>query len=278
MLSPAGRSSPPARATGSVRLWSFPSGAPRATVLEGGGAVGALAFSPDSRVLAASDEAGTIHLWSLPEGSPLGRLTGHAQWVTALAFSPDGRTLASCSGDRTVRLWTVATRTARATLRGHTSTVFALAFTPDGATVLSGSADRTIRLWTVATARAAGSLSGPTREIFTLAVTPDGRTVLSGSSDGLRFWSLADRRLLGTTEANVESLALSADGIRRGRWALLRRGPAVLGAGRPGARADADAGRVGEGRALARRAVAGCDRLEAPGGRGHGRDRGPRGR
>ncbi len=197
---------------GRVRLWAFPSGEPRSTLLEGRSPVGALAFSPDSRVLAAGDEAGTIHLWSLPEGSPLGRLTGHTQWVTGLAVSPDGRTLASTSSDRTVRLWTVATRAARATLRGHTSTVFAVAFTPDGATVLSGSADRTIRLWTVATGRAAGSLTGPTREVFALAVTPDGRTVVSGSSDGLRFWSLADRRLLGTTEGHVESLALSADG------------------------------------------------------------------
>jgi len=70
----------------------------------------ALAFSPDSKILASGAgyvESG-IRVWEAASGTLLARLEGHRTWVSALVFRPDGDSLVSASGDQTIRLWNVA--------------------------------------------------------------------------------------------------------------------------------------------------------------------------
>lgn len=67
-----------------------------------------LAFSTDSKTLAAAARNFEIVLWELAGGLELQRLAGHTKAVTSLAFSPDGQTLLSGSEDATVLLWDVA--------------------------------------------------------------------------------------------------------------------------------------------------------------------------
>jgi WD40 repeat protein len=66
-------------------------------------AVNAVAFSPDSEVLAYGTGDGTIHLWDITSQLPLPDVTGHSRAVLALAFSPDGTCLVSGSNDATLR-------------------------------------------------------------------------------------------------------------------------------------------------------------------------------
>lgn len=95
---------------GTFSVWDLPSQrqfcrikATRATII-------ALAFSPDGKLLAASDNENTVDLWVLADGRRLHPpLTGHLVGVFRLQFSEDGRTLFSFGTDRTFRMWHVAT-------------------------------------------------------------------------------------------------------------------------------------------------------------------------
>jgi len=72
--------------------------------------VNTLAFSPDSRTLAAGSSVHGVLLWDVASGRPpgaMGEQYGRHQHPT---FSPDGRTLAAIGPHEVVRLWHVATR------------------------------------------------------------------------------------------------------------------------------------------------------------------------
>jgi WD40 repeat protein/DNA-binding SARP family transcriptional activator len=120
-------------------------------------AVGAVAFSPDGRTLAASHRArGEILLLDPASGRRRRTLTGHTAAVGALSFSRDGATLASADQDGTAIVWDAATGRARETLRGHTSQISGVAFSPDDRTLYTSSLDKSIIIWDLAGDRRLG--------------------------------------------------------------------------------------------------------------------------
>ena len=89
-----------------VRLWDATTGAWKHTLEGHSCSVKAVAFSPDSKVLASAsdDNYNTVRLWDATTGAWKQTLEGHNSWVCAVSFSPDSKVLASTSGDNTVRL------------------------------------------------------------------------------------------------------------------------------------------------------------------------------
>jgi RNA polymerase sigma factor (sigma-70 family) len=90
-----------------VRLWETASGEELLVIPVKTTLGGALAFSPNGRLIAAAD-SDTIHLWDAATGEGVLRFQGHESRVHSLCFAPDGATLASGLADSTVLIWDLA--------------------------------------------------------------------------------------------------------------------------------------------------------------------------
>ncbi len=150
-----------------------------------------VAFSPDGKLLAASDISYEVHVWRVTDGKKLLTCKAREGWAWSVVFSPDRRLLAS-SANGTIHLWDVLTGDCVQTLQGYTSRVFSLAFSPTGAYLAGGYEDQHVRIWDVATGRLVAVLSGHTDEVHAVAFSPDGRLLASGSYDRtIKLWDVA---------------------------------------------------------------------------------------
>jgi WD40 repeat protein len=114
----------------------------------------ALAFSPDSRLLATGSLDWRIKLWRISREAPaagLGpgdgsvwaekpkTLEGHNNAVACVVFSPDGKRMASVGDDRLVKIWDPSTGETLAVLSTPGGNTYTLSFSPDGQLLVAGS-------------------------------------------------------------------------------------------------------------------------------------------
>ncbi|HEY7311970.1 MAG TPA: sigma-70 family RNA polymerase sigma factor [Gemmataceae bacterium] len=188
-----------------------------------------LAFSPDSKVLAAGEGNVRVSLWDVASGEVLGRL--EAPGTDSLAFLPDGeRLLASAGG--VVHLCDLKDKELRKIETGRSALRLPLALTPDGKS-FAAAADRDITegdgmnryvvrsegvvsLWDIATGKESRRLE-VLRQVLAITLSPDGKT-LAYSQDQDRTIHLLDvaswkeSRRIDLVEGRAFNLAFSPDG------------------------------------------------------------------
>lgn len=113
------------------------------------GAVSALAFSADERLVASGGIDGRVRIFDAQTGEPVGTpWTGQGPAVSALAFNADASLLASGSSDGTIRLWNTRTgQPVSIALLAHGQTIHTLWFDPASGRLLTWDGGNTLRMW-----------------------------------------------------------------------------------------------------------------------------------
>ena len=176
---------------------------------------GALAVSPNGRLLAVDGTGTVVNLFDLVTGTRTEVLTGLQSPARVLAFSPDGGRLAAAAGaNEPLQVWDVATGAAPRQFPPEDGPVSWLAWSSGGSQLLTATADRPQLLaWSAATP------AGVTRLILRRGPTGAGQAVVASVD-------VAARRLaVGTDSGEVWFLDLDTGHV----WASPRRLDALRG-------------------------------------------------
>ena len=163
------------------------------------GAIYALVFSPDSKLLVTGDANGKLYVWDIANNQPFLTFQGHSSWICSLDFSQDGHTFASGSADHTIKLWDLDHAQPLAIFQGHTDQVRAIAFSPDGKILASGSSDKTIELWDISNKKLLRTLWDHQGWVVSVSFSCDGKILASGSADNtIKLWDISTGKCLKT--------------------------------------------------------------------------------
>jgi WD40 repeat protein len=181
--------------------------------------IGAVAFSPDGRWIAAA-RYGSVEILSASDRALVQTLAGLSGSVNDVGFSTDGTLLFAAAGEAglfgELTLWNTADWTRRKTLRGHRDALLAAELSPDGKLVATASYDQTIRLWDASTGKELRLLKGHNGPVFDVAFDPSGRLLASASGDRtVKLWDVASGERLDTFSQPTKdqyAVAFSPDG------------------------------------------------------------------
>lgn len=170
------------------------------------GRVFAVAFSPDSKLLAIGDFTGVIRVWEVTSTREILICRGHTNWVRSVVFSHEGKVLASSSNDQTVKLWDIDTGRCLKTLQGHTDMVWSVAFSHESQILASGSDDQTIKLWNIQTGDCIRTLQ-PHEKIRSLVFSLDSQIIASGgTSQTVKLWNVQSGECVKVLQGHSQSL------------------------------------------------------------------------
>jgi WD40 repeat protein/serine/threonine protein kinase/tetratricopeptide (TPR) repeat protein len=162
---------------------------------------GAVAFSPDSALLAGMGSnlqsgATGIRLWDARTGQQKQELNapdlfGPDGECRALAFVAKDRLLSGHAGGF-LKAWDLRTGRQETPPQGHPSKVYGLAFNAHGSRYATCNEQFKVQVWDAATGAEAVSLRGEAGKGWSVAFSPDGQRLAAGCTDSaVRVWDLA---------------------------------------------------------------------------------------
>lgn len=212
-----------ADADNSVQLWDAASGKRHAALQGQKGSVTALAFSPDSKLLAsASGSDGMLWLWDVDARATVLVIPEAADncLIEALAFHPQGKLLAiggidwlaTGGSDGATCLWDLEQRCQIVALDGG---IIDLAFHPAGRLLATVSLQDSIFVWDIDAREVAMELLCQPDGLTRVAYSADGKWLASGGDSGMiRLWR-ADNGApvsMNRLDTQVKALCFSPDG------------------------------------------------------------------
>jgi WD40 repeat protein len=217
-----GRRLATASTDGTVKIWDTDAAPEPFTAAQQWWSVNNVAFSPDSKRLAAAvsvhrpfpaADGGShleIHVWEMTTRKRLLSVTRPKQTGQAVVFSPDGKRFVSVSAEGMdgkgkqgypgeVVIWDADKGTPGLTLRGHANSIYSVAFSPDGRLLATagGNYDRAakksgpgeIKLWDAESGREVRAFPGHESTVWKVVFSRDGKRLVSASGDStVRVW------------------------------------------------------------------------------------------
>jgi WD40 repeat protein len=180
------------RSQGKIHVWDLRKSDVSFELTGHGHSVFALAYSPDSSLLASASEDQTVGLWDTKTGE-LCDMKPLDACLRTVAFSTDGQLLAAGGDPRVVTIWSMNDQHVHTKLIGQNPLpVRSVAFSRDDLTIATACDDDKVRLWDAATGQYFFALLGHKAQINAVAFSPNGRALASCDHQGvIHFWKIS---------------------------------------------------------------------------------------
>jgi WD40 repeat protein len=167
--------------------------------------VGTLAFSSDSKFIAAAHSLNNnIAVWAVDSGTQVLQLSAYDGVDNRLAFAPSGAILCYPSAT-SLLLWDLHAKSSPPILKGHTRDINSVAFSGNGERAATAGRDKTARLWETRTGLEVAVLAGHTDSVKSAMFSPDGRYLASYNFRDLRLWDAFTGRHGAKLKDNAKS-------------------------------------------------------------------------
>ena len=185
-----------------------------------------VAFSPNGKILAGSDQKDTVKLWNVATETEIATLSfetaprrggpnrNTGSITTRLSFDRDNKILAVSSVNYGVTLWDAETGKYITTLSKEREIVRSVAFSRDGKTLASCNMEGAVKLWDVATETRKATFWTNTRDgARSVHFSPDGKTLATAAETGtVLLWDLTTINT-GTEIATLPSHKFWVSGV-----------------------------------------------------------------
>ncbi len=180
----------------------------------GAGVVRGIAFSPNSKLVAAACK-GAVKIWDT-NGTLLKSIEDYGGKATNLAFSKEGDILAVTTTKGRIGLWKWQTATLVRELKEHDDGAWSLDFSPDGRLLASGGGDGRLMLWDVASGRKICEIKAHTEKVHSLSFDAQGRHVMTASDDlTIKFWDVNTRKEVRAFAEPMDKLVTASCSLDR---------------------------------------------------------------